>query len=227
MQMQQGMQGSGLTGGLPPIEQQRFGNLGPGVQDLSALRTPHGGIRTAKKTKQQKKEDMHNKKRSRKVLNKQLMSMDFGQMAPPESESSDDDMFTGIFLEPLPDHFGLTGPPSVPSKGRRSGPKYQLSTERETLTTSEDDSSAPVDNTNRPYIRISSPQSGGKSGGETNRGFVADEKPSFTVEKEKAEKKEEKKEKAEVKEEKAEMAEKKEEKKEETKDEDPPPPAEE
>ena len=72
------------------------GNLGPGVQDLSALRTPHGGIRTAKKTKQQKKEDMHNKKRSRKVLNKQLMSMDFGQMAPPESESSDDDMFTGI-----------------------------------------------------------------------------------------------------------------------------------
>ena len=72
------------------------GNLGPGVQDLSALRTPHGGIRTAKKTKQQKKEDMHNKKRSRKVLNKQLMSMDFGQIAPPESESSDDDMFTGI-----------------------------------------------------------------------------------------------------------------------------------
>ena len=66
------------------------------MQDLSALRTPHGGIRTAKKTKQQKKEDMHNKKRSRKVLNKQLMSMDFGLMAPPESESSDDDMFTGI-----------------------------------------------------------------------------------------------------------------------------------
>ena len=27
MQMQQGMQGSGLTGGLPPIEQQRFGKL--------------------------------------------------------------------------------------------------------------------------------------------------------------------------------------------------------
>merc|ERR1712039_759110 len=155
--MQQGMQGSGLTGGLPPIEQQRFGNLGPGVQDLSALRTPHGGIRTAKKTKQQKKEDMHNKKRSRKVLNKQLMSMDFGQMAPPESESSDDDMFTG-----------------------------------------------------------------GKSGGETNRGFVADEKPSFTVEKEKVEKKEEKKEKAEVKEEKTETVEKKEEKGEETKEEDPP-----
>merc|ERR1711936_1344053 len=131
-----GMQRSGLTGGLPPIEQQRFGNLGPGVQDLSALRTPHGGIRTAKKTKQQKKEDMHNKKRSRKVLNKQLMSMDFGLMAPPESESSDDDMFTGVFLEPLPDHYGLAGQnfPPVPLKGRRSGPKYQVSTERETLT---------------------------------------------------------------------------------------------
>ena len=68
---------------------------------------------------------------------------------------------------------------------------------------------------------------GGKSGGEANQGFVADEKPSFTVEKEKAEKKEEKKEKAEVKEEKAEMVEKKEEKEGETKDEDPPPPAEE
>merc|ERR550517_2146446 len=148
MQMQQGMQpgmqGSGLTGGLPPIEQQRFGNLGPGVQDLSALRTPHGGIRTAKKTKQQKKEDMHNKKRSRKVLSKQLLSMDFGLMAPPESESSDDDMFTGS-----------------------------------------------------------------KSGGETNKGFVpsADDKASFTVETEKAEKKEE-------------------EEKEEKKEEDPPPPTE-
>ena len=47
------------------------------------------------------------------------------------------------------------------------------------------------------------------------------------MEKEKVEKKEEKKEKAEVKEEKAEMAEKKEEKDEDTKDEDPPPPAEE
>ena len=42
---------------------------------------------------------MHNKKRSRKVLNKQLMSMDFGVMAPPESESSDDDMFTGIMTK--------------------------------------------------------------------------------------------------------------------------------
>ena len=69
------------------------------MQDLSALRTPHGGIRTAKKTKQQKKEDMHNKKRSRKVLSKQLLSMDFGLMAPPESESSDDEMFTGIWVK--------------------------------------------------------------------------------------------------------------------------------
>ena len=59
------------------------------------MRTPHGGIRINKKTKQQKKQDMHDKKRSRKALNKQLMSMDFGLMAPPESESSDDEMFTG------------------------------------------------------------------------------------------------------------------------------------
>merc|ERR1712083_632117 len=158
--------------------------------------TPHGGIRTAKKTKQLKKEDMHNKKRSRKVLSKQLLSMDFGLMAPPESESSDDDMFTGVFLEPLPDHFGLAGQnfPPVPLKGRRSGPKYQVSTERETLTTSEDDSSAAVNT--RPYIRVTEPESGGKSGGETNKGFVpsADDKASFTVETEKAEKKEEKKE---------------------------------
>ena len=59
---------------------------------------------------------------------------------------------------------------------------------------------------------------GGKSGGETNEGFVpsADDKASFTVETEKAEKKE-----GEEKEEK-----KKDEQKEEKKEEDPPPPSE-
>ena len=38
---------------------------------------------------------MYNKKRSRKTLNKQLMSLDFGFLGPPDSESSEDDMYTG------------------------------------------------------------------------------------------------------------------------------------
>ena len=49
----------------------------------------------------------------------------------------------------------------MPLRARRSGPKYQVSTERETLTTSEDDSSAAINAT--PYIRITEPQSGRKS----------------------------------------------------------------
>ena len=49
----------------------------------------------SQKTKQQKREELYNKKRSRKSLNKQLMSLDFGFLGPPESDSSDDDMFTG------------------------------------------------------------------------------------------------------------------------------------
>ena len=143
-----------------------------------------------------------------------------------------------------------------PLRGHRSGPKYQVSTERETLTTSEDDSSVAI---NAPYIRITEPQSGrkslveslqskkakgqriiwrmpdqiskpcsfctgGKSGGETNQGFVpsADDKASFTVETEKAEKKEAEKRRIEEEEERA----KKEIEKEEKKEEDPPPPSE-
>ena len=143
-----------------------------------------------------------------------------------------------------------------PLRGHRSGPKYQVSTERETLTTSEDDSSVAI-NAN-PYIRITEPQSGRKSlveslqskkaksqcliwrmpdqisnpcsfctggkSGETNQGFVpsADDKASFTVETEKAEKKEAEKRRIEEEEERA----KKEIEKEEKKEEDPPPPSE-
>ena len=47
------------------------------------------------KTKAQKREDLYNKKRSRKTLNKQLMSLDFGFLGPPDSESSEDDLYTG------------------------------------------------------------------------------------------------------------------------------------
>ena len=65
-------------------------------QDLSAARTPHGGIRT-KKTKQEKKEELYNKKRSRKSLNKQLLSMDFGFLGPPDSDSSEEEAEPGLF----------------------------------------------------------------------------------------------------------------------------------
>ena len=85
---------TGMGAGFPPIEQQMHGNM-QGLHDLSAIRTPHGGIRTNKKTKQQRKEELFNKKRSRKDLNKQLMSVDFGFLGPPASDSSDDEMFAG------------------------------------------------------------------------------------------------------------------------------------
>ena len=31
---------------LPPIDQQQAGGLSPGLYDLTAMRTPHGGIKT-------------------------------------------------------------------------------------------------------------------------------------------------------------------------------------
>ena len=138
---------NGMGGGLPPIEQHMQGNM-QGLHDLSALRTPHGGIRTNKKTKQQRKEELFNKKRSRKSLNKQFMSVDFGFVGPAESESSDDEMFTGVTLEPYQDH---TTPTLLPPLKKRSifpiqgksGPElsYQVSTEREILTSDEDHAS--------------------------------------------------------------------------------------
>ena len=67
---------AGMGAGFPPIEQQMLGNV-QGLHDLSAIRTPHGEIRTNKKTKQQRKEELFNKKRSR---NKQFMSVDFGSL---------------------------------------------------------------------------------------------------------------------------------------------------
>ena len=141
---------NGMGSGLPPIEQHMQGNMGAGLHDLSALRTPHGGIRTNKKTKQQRKEELFNKKRSRKSLNKQFMSVDFGFVGPAESESSDDEMFTGVTLEPYQDH---TTPSLLPplkkrsvfpnqGKSRTRELSYQVSTEREILTSDEDHSHA-------------------------------------------------------------------------------------
>ena len=138
-----------MGGGLPPIEQHMQGNM-QGLNDLSALRTPHGGIRTNKKTKQQRKEELFNKKRSRKSLNKQFMSVDFGFVGPAESESSDDEMFTGVTLEPYQDH---TTPSLLPplkkrsvfpiqGKSRTRELSYQVSTEREILTSDEERSHA-------------------------------------------------------------------------------------
>merc|ERR1719245_632923 len=83
-----------MVSSLPPIEQQQLVGSS-GMYDLSAARTPHGGIKPVKKTKQQKKEELYNKKRSRKSLNKQLMSLDFGFLGPAESDSSDEEMYTG------------------------------------------------------------------------------------------------------------------------------------
>ena len=128
---------------LPPLDHHMQGSV-QGLHDLSALRTPHGGIRTNKKTKQQKKEELFNKKRSRKALNKQLMSVDFGFLGPAESESSDDEMFTGVLLEPYQDH---TAPALLPPIKKRSlfahqtrsrELSYQVSTEREILTSDEE-----------------------------------------------------------------------------------------
>ena len=138
----------GMMAGLPPIEQQMMGNM-QGLHDLSALRTPHGGIRTNKKTKQQRKEELFNKKRSRKALNKQLMSVDFGFLGPAESESSDDEMFTGVTLEPYQDHTQPSLLPPIkkrslfPLQGKSQSRElsYQVSTEREMITSDEERSS--------------------------------------------------------------------------------------
>ena len=126
---------------------------------------------------------MHNKKRSRKVLNKQLMSMDFGQMAPPESDSSEDDMFTGprtgtatpllktvfkpsralpqlastgVILEPLPNHLGAS---LAPLRARRAVAGHQGSTERETLTSEDEASTA---SPARPGMQVTGPRHQGE-----------------------------------------------------------------
>ena len=153
--MSQGIPGdpmamSGMGSGLPPIEQHMQGNMGAGLHDLNSMRTPHGGIRTNKKTKQQRKEELFNKKRSRKALNKQLMSVDFGFVGPAESESSDDEMFTGVTLEPDPDHTMQNLLPPIKRRSlfhnqgnsRSRELSYQVSTEREILTSDEERSQA-------------------------------------------------------------------------------------
>ena len=151
----------GMVSGLPPIEQQMMGNM-QGLHDLSALRTPHGGIRTNKKTKQQRKEELFNKKRSRKALNKQLMSVDFGFLGPTESESSDDEMFTGVTLEPYQDHTtpALLPPikkrslfPTMQGRSQTRELSYQVSTEREIITSDEDHSQASLVASSLDYRR--------------------------------------------------------------------------
>ena len=78
------------------------------------------------------------------------MSVDFGFVGPAESESSDDEMFTGVTLEPYQDH---TTPSLLPplkkrsvfpiqGKSRTRELSYQVSTEREILTSDEDHSHA-------------------------------------------------------------------------------------
>ena len=70
------------------------------------MKTPGGGIRAKpKRTKQQRREELFKKKRSRKALNKQLLSFDLGFVGPEDSESSDDDLFlTGLSFAPEYDH---------------------------------------------------------------------------------------------------------------------------
>ena len=55
------------------------------------MTTPKGG---PKKTKQQRKEALFKKKRLRSVLSHKVQSLDMG-LYPADTDSSDDDLFTG------------------------------------------------------------------------------------------------------------------------------------
>ena len=140
---------SGMGSGLPPIEQHMQGNMGAGLHDLNSMRTPHGDIRT----KQPKKEELFNNESSCRALSvdfSKQMSVDFSFVGPAESERSDDETFTDVTLEPEPDRTMQTLLPPIKMRSlfHNQGTShsrelsYQVSTEREILTSDEDCSQA-------------------------------------------------------------------------------------
>ena len=64
------------------------------VKDVDAMKTPGGGIKTHKKTKQQRREELFKKKRARSALSHKVQSIDMG-LYPVDTDSSDEDLFTG------------------------------------------------------------------------------------------------------------------------------------
>ena len=68
------------------------------MSEISGLKTPRGGIKV---DRERRRKDLFNKKRSRKELSKRLLSMDFSlleQEQKQESDSEEDDIYTGVTL---------------------------------------------------------------------------------------------------------------------------------
>merc|ERR1711892_8741 len=86
------------TSTLPPIDQTCANGTSNGVcqtvKDVDAMKTPGGGIKTHKKTKQQRREALFKKKRARSALSHKVQSIDMG-LYPVDTDSSDEDLFTG------------------------------------------------------------------------------------------------------------------------------------
>ena len=98
------VQVNGQSEKLPPIDTQANGvsngvvngvanGACQAVKDVDAMKTPGGGIK-AKKTKQQRKEELFKRKRAKSALAKKVQSIDMG-LYPVDTDSEDDDLFTG------------------------------------------------------------------------------------------------------------------------------------
>ena len=89
---------TGADSALPPIDQTCANGTSNGVsqtvKDVDAMKTPGGGIKTQKKTKQQRREELFKKKRARSALSHKVQSIDMG-LYPVDTDSSDEDLFTG------------------------------------------------------------------------------------------------------------------------------------
>ena len=81
---------------LPPIDQTNGvpNGVSQAVKDVDAMKTPGGGIKAQKKTKQQRREALFKKKRARSALSHKVQSIDMG-LYPVDTDSSDEDLFTG------------------------------------------------------------------------------------------------------------------------------------
>ena len=93
---------NGEAAQLPPIDTHANG-VANGVAngschqaalDVDSMKTPGGGIKT-KKTKQQRKEALFKKKRAKSALARKVQSIDMGLYPVEDTDSSDDDLFTG------------------------------------------------------------------------------------------------------------------------------------
>ncbi|XP_023321114.1 transient receptor potential cation channel subfamily V member 5 isoform X3 [Eurytemora carolleeae] len=102
---------------LPPINLtgRKPDEVGAMMSEISGLKTPRGGIKV---DRERRRKDLFNKKRSRKELSKRLLSMDFSlleQEQKQESDSEEDDIYTGSRGIENPAFLPTEDPPSYGS----------------------------------------------------------------------------------------------------------------